>query len=226
MRARTILRMASITSSIPKRGGIQIDGVRSLRQRSVRAGGVALVALLHLRGQLPRVDRLALGAHLFAPAADAFVGIRVQEDLYLGVREHHRPDVAAFHHHAGALADLALLGHHGAPHARNHGDLDAPLETSGVRMASVTSSPLSAMCPGDSSISGRDGKLLHAMHVAGVHALPHRPQRHRAVHGSGIDVGEPQAGRQPFGDGAFPRPRRPVDRDHDALLCVFRQKSG
>src|ERR1019366_7294678 len=49
-------------------GRIQIHGVRSLRQRRVRAGGVALVALLHLGGKLPHVDGLSLGAHLFTAA--------------------------------------------------------------------------------------------------------------------------------------------------------------
>ena len=85
-------------------------------------------------------------------------------------------------------------------------------------MASVTSSPLSAMRPGESSISRRDGKLLHAVHIVELDALAHRPQRHRAVHRAGIDVGEAEPRRQALGDRALARARRAVDGDYDASV--------
>ena len=225
-RERTILRMASSTSSMVKAGGIQIDGVRSLRQRRVGARAVALVALPHLCGELPGVTVSPLARISSIPAAHALVGIRIQKDLDVGLREHHGADVAAFHHHAGPLADLPLLRHHGAPHARNHGDLGGAVgnfgRADGVRDVLAVERDLS----GGKLDLRRDRKLLHAMHVGGIDALAHRPQRHRAVHRAGIDVGESEARGQPFGDGALARARRPVDRDHYALLCVFRQKSG
>jgi len=63
------------------------------------------------------------------------------------------------------------------------------------------------------------------MHVARIHLLPQRPQRHRAVHGAGIDIGESQPRGHPFGDGALARARRPVDGHHYPFLSEVRQNS-
>ena len=89
-----------------------------------------------------------------------------------------------------------------------------------MRMASVTSSPLSRMRPGRELDLRGQGQLLHAVHVVGVDVLPQRPQGHGAVHGAGVDIGEAQALGQASRDGALAGAGRPVDGDHDAF-CVW-----
>ena len=158
-RARTICRMASSTSSMREPGGIQVDRVGRLRQRGVGARAVAPVALAHLGGRLFRGSRFALGAALRQAAAHALVGLRIEEDLNLGIGENHRADVAAFHHHAGGSPMARCL----ATMARRTPGItatrDAPSETSGVRMASVTSSPFSRMRPRRRARSRRPGRV-------------------------------------------------------------------
>ena len=73
--------------------------------------------------------------------------------------------------------------------------------------------------PASSSISAARGELFHAVHVGRVDVLAQRPQRHGAVHGAGIDIGEAQPRGQAPGDGALSRARRAVDGDDDLALC-------
>ena len=53
-----------------------------------------------------------------------------------------------------------------------------------------------------------------------IELWPDGPERHRAVHGAGIDVGEAQLRGQAAGYGAFARAGRAVDGDYDAHLCA------
>ena len=86
---------------------------------------------------------------------------------------------------------------------------DAPFDTSGVRMASVTSSPFRLDAAGRQFDLRGDGQLLHAVHVVEADALPQRPQGHRAVHGAGIDVGEAQPPARRFAMVLLPAPAGP-----------------
>src|ERR1035438_5192667 len=95
------------------------------------AGTVALVALADLGGDGLRGHGFALVAEVAHAAADALLGIGVQEDFDIRVREHYGADVAAFHDDTGARAQSALLLDQGAAHARNrgyHGGLLAPFD--------------------------------------------------------------------------------------------------
>ena len=70
-----------------------------------------------------------------------------------------------------------------------------------------------------------DGELFRAVHVARVNALAHGPERDRAVHGAGIDIGEAESLGEPLGDGAFARAGGSVDRDYDTFVICISQKS-
>ena len=107
-----------------------------------RRHALAGVAALAASPLLPNTSAKAA-----APLADKqapsypFARVRIQKNFDFGVREHHRPNVASFHHHAGPLADGALLGHHGPPHPRNHRHLGRPARNLGC-------SDGSRLCPG------------------------------------------------------------------------------
>jgi hypothetical protein len=62
------------------------------------------------------------------------------------------------------LAHFALFGHHGAPHAGDHRrSLEAPLETSGVRMASRHILAVEPDASRRELDLGGQGELLHAV---------------------------------------------------------------
>ncbi len=63
------------------------------------------------------------------------------------------------------------------------------------------------------------GELLQAMKVVEIDADSQGPQRDRAVHGSGVDIGEAQALGDGARDGAFAGARGPVNRNNQAFLC-------
>jgi len=139
--------------------------------------------------------------------------------------EHHRSDVAPFHHHAGALAHGALFGHQGAPHARDDRHFGGAGGNLGRAYGIRHVLAVEPYAPRRQLDLRGDGELLHAMHVARIDLPPQRPQGHRAVHGAGIDVGESQPRGHAFGDGAFARARRPVDGHHYPLLSRVLQDS-
>ena len=89
---------------------------------------------------------------------------------------------------------------------------EAAFDTSGSRIAAVTSSPFSRTFESPSnSMRGLARQLLQAVQIVEIDIRPERPQRHRAKHRSGVDVGKSELPRQGTRDGAFPRARRPVD---------------
>src|SRR5215467_1576159 len=57
------------------------------------------------------------------------------------------------------------------------------------------------------------------MHIARVDPLAQRPERHGAVHRSGIDVSEPEPSSQPARDRALSRPGRSINRHYYDPLC-------
>ena len=63
------------------------------------------------------------------------------------------------------------------------------------------------------------GELLQAVEVVEIDAHSQSPQRDRAVHGSGIDIGETEALRDGTRDGAFAGARRPVNGNNQSFLC-------
>src|SRR5690606_13014191 len=76
-------------------GGVDVDGVRGRPQRRHRAIGVAGVAGENLAQQTRQCNRNSLVAQLFIAPLRALLGAGGQEDLVGGVREDHRPHVAA-----------------------------------------------------------------------------------------------------------------------------------
>jgi hypothetical protein len=91
---------------------------------------------------------------------------------------------------------------------------EACLPTSTVRMAAVTSSPFSRRAALRLQLDiGGARQLFHAVHVGGVRVLAHGPQRHGAVHGAGVDVGEAQPAGQAARNGALAGAGGPVDGD-------------
>ena len=97
----------------------------------------------------------------------------------------------------------------------NHRDLRAPFGNlrRADRVGDILAVQLDA--PGRELDLRGDGQLLHAVHVVRSRRLRQRPQRHRAIHGAGIDVGEAEPRGDALGDGALARAGGAVDRDDD-----------
>ena len=128
-------------------------------------------------------------------ARDLRVG--VQKNLHLRVRKHHRADVAALHHHRVRRADAPLLLAHGPAHARRDRHLRSRIATpparesprSRPRRSEVTRSPSNSIRAACASCSRR-------CMIVEIDSRPQRPQRHRAVHRAGVDIGESQPPRR------------------------------
>ncbi len=96
--------------------------------------------------------------------------------------------------------------------------LDAASETSGARIASVTSSPL-AITRSPSWMSSSCGVL------GGRAAVPMRHEPDRPVHRARVQVGEAERARGSARDRALARPRGPIDgHDHGAEGYAARRR--
>jgi hypothetical protein len=179
-------------------GGVDLDGVIGRLQRRVLAALVLGVA----QGLVAQ-DGLHVGAQLLGPAASPFLGAGGEVDLQLGVGRHHGPDVAALGHPVAGGHQLALLVHQGGAHAGVLSDARGLLAHLG-RPQPLRVGEVRAQLAGT---------------LGGHAALAKQRERRRAVHGAGVEIGEPQCvGRGPR-HGALARPGGAVDgHDHPVRL--------
>ena len=120
-------------------------------------------------------------------------------------------------------AHVALLGHHGAADAGNHGHLGCAVGDFGSADGLGDILAVEADAAGRKLDVGGDGELLGAVHVVPGDVLPQGPEGDGAIHGAGIDVDESEARGESFGDGALAGAGRAVDGDHHASWFGFCQ---
>jgi hypothetical protein len=109
------------------------------------------------------VGRRRLLAKVFHAAVGADFGHGVEENLDVGVWEDDGTDVAAFHHHAGAVGELALLLHERPPYTGDGRYFRGALCDLGGAdgIGHVFAVQRNAERIGFESDVGGDGKLLH-----------------------------------------------------------------
>jgi hypothetical protein len=93
--------------------------------------------------------------------------------------------------------------------------LEAACETSGL--GDVLPVEQHARAAGFELDDGLSGQLREPVHVGQADSGLESPQTHGPVHGAAVDVQKAQPQRQAPRDGALARPRRPVNRHHNAL---------
>ena len=126
----TIASTRSTVSSIDSPVVSSSIGVLWDRQRRGRSRAVRLVARGHLGGDIGGRSRAAYAVRGIGGApARALFGRRVEIDLHVGVRKHHRTDVASFHDDAAALPFFPLAldehrAHLGKASRRSGGAID------------------------------------------------------------------------------------------------------
>ena len=187
------------------------------------AAAVCLTALLPLCVQAllrapARGRRLAALLQLQPAAAGPDLRGGGEEDLDVGPRQHHGPDVAAVHDHIVLPGQAPLLLHQECPHLRDGGDggsKGGDLMPADLRrhVLPVEIHVLQAV----RSVFHRDIQGLqqgdHRLGVRGVHPCPKGLQAHGAVDGPGVHVQKPQRLRQGLGQGRLPGPGGAVDGD-------------
>ena len=127
-------------------GGVDLDGIGRRDHRRVLAARVALVALADL------VD-----GHAAAPGALVLVGR--QPHLELGVGRHDRADVAPLGDPVAAAMSARCWSSRAARTAGSAARREASWEISGVRIASLTSSPSSSTRSPSKRMSRPPGSL-------------------------------------------------------------------
>ena len=146
--------------------------------------------------------------------ASPLAGTGRQENLALGVREHHGPLIAAFGHDVAGPADGLLEFHQVLANpgiVRRIADMGRDL-TGPNRVADVLAvqeDPLIRKADLDST-----RQLGPSRGGVACQSPPQRGQGHRPVHRAGVQEAEPQSFRQQFGYRTLAGAGRTVDRDN------------
>src|SRR6185437_1222942 len=191
--------------------GVELEGVGGWLQGSEFAGGIAFVA-----GPDVGEDVVVMGVHsaLFelveaAPGAD--LGRGGDEQLHVGLRRDHGPDVAAVEHGAPLLPREILLAlEQGRPHRRVDRDGRGEL---GYRLA-----PELGIVRVEAEIGAGAQRLELVRRIA---APAPQVERDRAVEQPGVHERQAEMRRERAGNRPLPARRRSVDGDdrHQARSC-------
>ena len=160
------------------------------------------------------------------PPPRALRRLRIQENLHIGVREHRRSDVAAFHHDVPVRAQGALTGHqHGTDlrQARNRRGRRIPRRRTN-RLGHVV---IVDFHPAARQIEARlRGETGHRRLVLERDALMDRQPADGAIHGAGIDVGKVEVLRQRARNRTLASAGWSIDRDnHNPNIVPARPRS-
>src|SRR5882672_7091658 len=201
----------------PDVGGIEKNRVRGADERARGPLGVAAVPLTDLLEDRIPVRVLPFTPELEESPLGARLSGRGDEDLEISVWKNHRADVASFHHETRLAREGALDGNEPPtkPGMERHpggglprlGGADRALDRKAVhRHAARAGRHSSALQHGQERRLNVEGN-----------SVPEREPGDGPVHGSRVDVQEPETLRNAAGSRALPRPRRPVDREDERL---------
>src|SRR5919201_1613275 len=177
--------------------------------------GVALVAETEVGRQRVGADLRPLGEPALGP--DRPVGVEV--DLHVGARAHDGADVAPLDHGIAELGELPLArahdrSHLGVPRDDRDDPIDPRLADRGGHVGLVD--------PHTPVLVERDRILVREepepLALAERDVPRRREPGQRAVHRAGVEIAVAEPLREPAGDRAFARSRRPVDgNDHRSV---------
>ena len=184
--------------------------------------GVVIVPLAHLRQHLFISLRRSPLLQLPAAAARTFFRGSRQKNLDRGIRQHHRADVPAVHHHIVFPRQLPLHFQQVRPHRRMGGDrggIQGNLRQADLfrHVLPVQRHMLKAVLPvgqADLQLRQKGGNRLP---VSGIHTFCIGPIADGAVNGAGIHIEIPQRSGNAFCQCAFSGAGGAVDGDTDGF---------
>ena len=171
--------------------------------------GVGLAVVLHA------------GVLLVAALA---AGLRrsIEEDFYIGVGKNDRPDVAAFHDHAAAAAEIALEFDHPRANVGMNADARGSLGNVGIADAfgdvGAVEKDTIAVTVGFEADIGVTGETLERECIVEVVVGEDRFQGEGAIHGAGFEIEKAEVLGEMPGDGALAGASGAVNGD-DGAAC-------
>ena len=189
--------------------------------------GVVVVPLIELTQHLVVGLRRAALFQLEAAPLRAHLGGRRQKDLHLGVRQHHRANVAPVHNDAVLPRQIALHFQQERAHrrqrrhgARVHGDLRQPDLARHV-LSIEQHVLLTVRLVAHTDLQLRQDRADSGF-VARLNAAPLHRVADRAVDRAGIHIQNAELRRDRLGQRAFPRAGGAVHRDGTVLFGYHR----
>ena len=181
--------------------GVDDDRVVGRTQRRHRAGGVQVVAALHVGQHRLVVAGEAVGDVLVVAPPRPFLGRRGQEDLHVGIGQHDGADVAALDHDAAGPSASSRC--RSTSRVRTSGTAETAetaLVTASPRISTETSSPprkyRSSSGSKPTARSTSDASSADRRGVVEVDTGAQHGQRHDPVHRTGVQVARTQRSRQ------------------------------
>ena len=166
-------------------------------------------------------------AALVDPPHRALLDGGIEEQLEIGIGQHHRPDVAARDHDPAALGERPLAREQGRAHVadlrhvRHRGvNVGAARLVGRVRAVQEDAGQAAGAVVGERDATDQ---VNEAGRVVGRDAFAKRGRGQRPVQEAGVDEAQPETARGCRADAALAARGGPVERDHDPPPVVGRR---